>query len=33
MMGKLDHKHSYMPIFWVSLVAPILIELLGVFFI
>ena len=32
-MGKLDHKHSYMPIFWVSLVAPILIALLGVFFI
>ena len=32
-MGKLDHKRSYMPIFWVSLVAPILISLLGVFFI
>ena len=32
-MGKLNHKQSYMPIFWVSLVAPILIALLGVFFI
>lgn len=32
-MGKLDHKRSYMPIFWVSLVAPIVISLLGVFFI
>ena len=32
-MGKLDHKRSYMPIFWVSLVAPILVSLLGVFFI
>lgn len=31
-MGKLDHKRSYMPIFWVSLVAPILIAFLGVFF-
>lgn len=32
-MGKLDHKRAYMPIFWVSLVAPILVSLLGVFFI
>ena len=32
-MSKLDHKRSYMPVFWVSLVAPILISLLGVFFI
>ena len=32
-MGKLDHKRSYMPIFWVSLVAPILVALLGVFFV
>ncbi len=32
-MGKLNHKQSYMPIFWVSLVAPILVALLGVFFI
>ena len=32
-MGKLDHKHAYMPIFWVSLVAPILVSLLGVLFI
>ena len=32
-MGKLDHKRSYMPIFWVSLMAPILIALLGVFFV
>ena len=32
-MGGLDHKRSYMPIFWVSLVAPILIAFLGVFFI
>lgn len=32
-MGKLNHKQAYMPIFWVSLVAPILIALLGVFFV
>lgn len=32
-MGKLDHKRSYMPVFWVSLVAPILVALLGVFFV
>ena len=32
-MGKLTHKQAYMPIFWVSLVAPILIALLGVFFV
>lgn len=32
-MGKLDHKRAYMPIFWVSLVAPILVALLGVFFV
>lgn len=32
-LGKLTHKQSYMPVFWVSLVAPILIALLGVFFI
>ena len=31
-MSKLDHKHAYMPIFWVSLVAPILVSLLGVVF-
>ena len=32
-MGKLNHKQAYMPVFWVSLVAPILIALLGVFFV
>ena len=32
-MGKLTHKQAYMPVFWVSLVAPILIALLGVFFV
>ena len=32
-MGGLNHKKAYMPIFWVSLVAPILIALLGVFFV
>jgi H+/gluconate symporter-like permease len=32
-MGQLDHKRAYMPIFWVSLVAPILISLLGIFFV
>lgn len=32
-MGKLNHKQAYMPVFWVSLVAPILVALLGVFFI
>ena len=32
-MGKLDHKRSYIPIFWTSLMAPILIALLGVFFV
>lgn len=32
-MGKLNHKQAYMPVFWVSLVAPILVALLGVFFV
>lgn len=32
-MSKLDHKRAYMPVFWVSLILPILISLLGVFFI
>ena len=32
-MGKLNHKQAYMPVFWVSLVAPIIVALLGVFFV
>ena len=32
-MGELDHKRSYMPVFWVSLVAPIVVAFLGVFFV
>lgn len=32
-LSKLDHKRSYMPVFWVSLVAPIVTALLGVLFI
>ena len=31
-LSKLDHKRAYMPIFWVSLVAPILTAMLGVLF-
>lgn len=32
-MSRLDHKRAYIPVFWVSLVGPILIALLGVFFV
>ena len=32
-LGGLNHKKAYMPIFWVSLVGPILVSLLGVLFI
>jgi len=31
-LSKLDHRRSYMPIFWVSLVAPIITALTSVFF-
>ena len=32
-LGKLTHKEAYMPVFWTSLVGPVVIALLAVFFV